>query len=72
MGGADIYGVMPLSRTFWQRGFNSYNVFFFPLVGEGREYPNTTKSAPSSPSMAFRCLTDDGLILNGDLVAVRF
>ena len=43
-------GVMRGSRTFSQRGSNFDNVFFFFffLVYEGRDYPNTTISGPSS------------------------
>ena len=50
--------------------------FSFFLVDEGREYPNTTISRPSSVRqrnailMAFRCRANDGRTLNAGLVAM--
>ena len=70
MGGAVILESCHHQESFVRRGSTLYNVFFFPLVRDRRDYPNTTRSAPSSPAMAFRCLTDDGPTLHAGVVVV--
>ena len=56
------------SRKFCQKGSNFDDGFFFFLVDDGREDPNTTTSGPSSA----RWRADDGQTLNAGLVAVKY
>ena len=52
------------SRKFCQRGSNSDVFFFFLLVDEGKEDPNTTVCGPSS--------ADGNPTLNAGLVVCNF